>query len=207
MTSGPQRPKAVFISRLAQHRTMTIPVDNGPSLLSLAIHLGRIKTSGADSEDVIYLAGRPVDALNVWLATARIDKGSVFRAIDRWGNVSRRTLHPKSVNDIVKHRATLLASTRRNTRRMGCDRAISLRLPIAASPCQKRWSSQGIVHCSRPQATTTAPTVEAAGHRDCWIAIECEASSVRDQHPKDRKPSHPSQHHSHDCRGQMKVWA
>jgi len=45
--------------------------------------------------------------MNAWLAAAKIDKGSVFRAIDRWGNVSRRPLDPKAINDIVKHRAEL----------------------------------------------------------------------------------------------------
>ncbi|SOC48416.1 phage integrase family protein, partial [Rhizobium subbaraonis] len=74
-------------------------------LLSLSIHLGRTKTSGADNDEVVYLSGRPVDALNAWLRAAKIDKGSVFRAIDRWGNVSRRPLDPKAINDILKHRA------------------------------------------------------------------------------------------------------
>ena len=84
-----------------------IPVDGAPPLPSMSIHLGRTKTSGADSDEVVYLTGRPVDALNAWLAAGRIDSGSVFRAIDRWGNVSKRALDPKAVNDIVKHRATL----------------------------------------------------------------------------------------------------
>jgi hypothetical protein len=76
-------------------------------LPALSIHLGRTKTAGADDDQVVYLTGRPVDALNAWLQAAKIDKGSIFRAIDRWGNVSRRTLDPKSVDDIVKHRAAL----------------------------------------------------------------------------------------------------
>ncbi|KQV78149.1 tyrosine-type recombinase/integrase [Rhizobium sp. Root1220] len=84
-----------------------IPVEDGRALPSLSIHLGRTKTSGTDDDEVVYLTGRPVEALNAWLAAASIDKGSVFRAIDRWGNVSRRTLDPKSVNDIVKHRAVM----------------------------------------------------------------------------------------------------
>lgn len=84
-----------------------IQIDGGPPLLSLSIHLGRTKTSGADNDEVVYLSGRPVDALNAWLTAARIDKGSVFRAIDRWGNVSRRPLDPKAINEIVKHRAEL----------------------------------------------------------------------------------------------------
>jgi integrase len=82
-----------------------IQIDWAPPLVSLSIHLGRTKTSGADSDEVVYLSGRPVDELNAWLAAAKIDKGSVFRAIDRWGNVSRRPLDPKAINDILKHRA------------------------------------------------------------------------------------------------------
>lgn len=84
-----------------------IVVENGPSLPSLAIHLGRTKTSGADHDEVVYLTGRPVEALNAWMAAAKIEAGSVFRKVDRWGNVSKRTLDPKSVNDIVKQRAAM----------------------------------------------------------------------------------------------------
>ncbi len=84
-----------------------VVVENGPPLPSLAIHLGRTKTSGADHDEVVYLTGRPVEALNAWMIAAAIEAGSVFRKVDRWGNVSKRTLDPKSVNDIVKHRAAL----------------------------------------------------------------------------------------------------
>jgi integrase len=84
-----------------------IAVEDGPPLPSLAIHLGRTKTSSADHDEVVYLTGRPVDALNAWMAAAGIEEGSVFRKVDRWGNVSKRTLDPKSVNDIVKQRAGL----------------------------------------------------------------------------------------------------
>jgi integrase len=84
-----------------------IQIDGAPPLPCLSIHLGRTKTSGADDDEVVYLSGRPVDALNAWLAAAKIEKGSIFRAIDRWANVSRRQLDPKAVNDIVKNRAKL----------------------------------------------------------------------------------------------------
>jgi integrase len=84
-----------------------IHIDGAPPLPSLSIHLGRTKTSGADNDEVVYLTGRPVDALNAWLEAGKIEKGSVFRAIDRWGNVSRRPLDPKAINDIVKYRAGL----------------------------------------------------------------------------------------------------
>ncbi|WP_404817299.1 site-specific integrase [Rhizobium phaseoli] len=81
--------------------------EDGSPLPSLSIHLGRTKNSGAGQDEVVYLTGRPVDALNAWLAAAKIDSGSVFRAIDRWGHVSRRALDPKTVNDIVKQRVKM----------------------------------------------------------------------------------------------------
>lgn len=52
-----------------------------PPLPSVSIHLGHTKTSGAENDEVVYLTGRPVDALNVWLEAAKIDKGSIFRAV------------------------------------------------------------------------------------------------------------------------------
>lgn len=82
-----------------------IVVEGGSPLPSLSIHLGRTKTSGADHEEIVYLTGRPVEALKIWLKAARIESGSVFRGIDRWGNVSARALDPTAVNDIVKQRA------------------------------------------------------------------------------------------------------
>ncbi|KQV15905.1 integrase [Rhizobium sp. Root1203] len=106
--SGGRRRSEIAVLRKEQLTVEPpVAVESGVSLPSLAIHLGRTKTSGADDDEIVYLTGRPVDALNTWLGAARIDKGSVFRAIDRWGNVSRRPLDPKSVNDIVKHRASL----------------------------------------------------------------------------------------------------
>ncbi|NTI46090.1 site-specific integrase [Rhizobium rhizogenes] len=84
-----------------------IPVENGAPLPSVAIHLGRTKTSSGEEEEIVYLTGRPVEALNAWMMAAKIDKGSVFRAIGRWGTVSRRALDPQSVNAIIKQRAVM----------------------------------------------------------------------------------------------------
>jgi integrase len=84
-----------------------IPVENGPPLPSLAIHLGRTKTSSGEEEEIVYLTGRPVEALNAWMVAAKIESGSVFRAIGRWGTVSRRALDPQSVNAILKQRAEM----------------------------------------------------------------------------------------------------
>ena len=84
-----------------------IEVPDGPPLPSLAIHLGRTKTTTGEQDDVVYLTGRPVEALNAWLTAAKIDKGSIFRAIGRWGTLSRRALDPQSVNAILKQRAEM----------------------------------------------------------------------------------------------------
>lgn len=106
--SGGRRRSEIAGLRIEQlQQEEPIQIDGAPPLLSLSIHLGRTKTSGADNDEVVFLSGRPVEALNAWLAAAKIDKGSVFRAIDRWGNVSRRPLDPKAINDIVKQRAQM----------------------------------------------------------------------------------------------------
>ncbi|MEH7906220.1 site-specific integrase [Rhizobium laguerreae] len=84
-----------------------IPVENGAPLPSLAIHLGRTKTSNGEQDDIVYLTGRPVEALNAWMMAAKIESGSVFRGIGRWGTVSRRAIDPQSVNAILKQRAEM----------------------------------------------------------------------------------------------------
>jgi integrase len=106
--SGGRRRSEVASLRTEQF-TVEPPVivEDETSLPSLSIHLGRTKTSGANDDEVVYLTGRPVDALNAWLAAAKIDSGSVFRAIDRWGNVSKRALDPQAVNAILKQRVAL----------------------------------------------------------------------------------------------------
>ncbi|MBW9089418.1 site-specific integrase [Rhizobium wenxiniae] len=106
-SGGRRRSKIAGLRREQLTVEPPIAVEDGPPLPSLAIHLGRTKTSGADHDEVVYLTGRPVEALDAWIDAARIDKGSVFRRVDRRGNVSKRTLDPKSVNDIVKQRAVL----------------------------------------------------------------------------------------------------
>ncbi len=81
--------------------------EDGSPLPSLAIHLSRTKTSGADHDEMVYLTGRPVETLTRWLEVAKIDKGSVLRKVDRWGNVSARALEPSAINAIVKKRAQM----------------------------------------------------------------------------------------------------
>ncbi|MBY5876242.1 site-specific integrase [Rhizobium leguminosarum] len=84
-----------------------IEVPDGPPLPSLAIHLGRTKTSSGEENDVVYLTGRPVEALNAWMTAAKVESGSVFRGIGRWGTVSRRAIDPQSLNAILKQRVEM----------------------------------------------------------------------------------------------------
>jgi integrase len=106
--SGGRRRSEIAALRVEQLTVEpSIDVASGPALPSRAIHLGRTKTSGADQDEVVYINGRPVDALDAWLAVAKIDKGSIFRNIDRWGNVSTQALEPSAVNQIVKQRAEM----------------------------------------------------------------------------------------------------
>ncbi|MBY2941889.1 site-specific integrase [Rhizobium leguminosarum] len=106
--SGGRRRSEIAGLRVEQLSPETpIETPDGPPLPSLAIHLGRTKTSNGEQDDIVYLTGRPVEALNAWMTAARIDSGSVFRGIGRWGTVSRRAIDPQSVNAILKQRAVL----------------------------------------------------------------------------------------------------
>ncbi|NLR97078.1 site-specific integrase [Rhizobium sp. P38BS-XIX] len=75
-----------------------------PLLPCLTINLGRTKTTTADDRAQVILIGRPVQALRQWLAEAKINTGPVFRRIDQWGNIDRRSITPQSVNLILKAR-------------------------------------------------------------------------------------------------------
>ncbi len=106
--SGGRRRSEVACLRIEQLvKQAPVTDEDGSLLASLGIHLGRTKTGGADQDEFVYLTGRPVEALTRWLEAAKIDKGSVFRKIDRWGNVSVRALEPSAINRIVKQRAQM----------------------------------------------------------------------------------------------------
>jgi len=134
--AGPRwRPGMSLISRALDFRSSTLgrTVDDGrsqvlnccvtvvdaPPLASLAIHLGRTKTPRADQDEVVYLTGRPVEPMNTWLAAARIEGGSIFRKVDRWGNVSKRALEPGAVNAVLKQRAEMAAWSRQSSQPTG----------------------------------------------------------------------------------------
>lgn len=106
--SGGRRRSEIAALRLEQ-LSVEAPVElpDGSPLPSLAIHLGRTKTTTGEEDDVVYLTGRPVEALHAWMTAAKIDKGSVFRGIGRWGTMSKRALDPQSINAILKQRAEM----------------------------------------------------------------------------------------------------
>lgn len=84
------------------------PTDRNSVLLPcVSIQLGRTKTGDADEEGRVFLVGPPVEALRAWLERSDIQKGPVFRAIDRWEALEERGLTPQSINLIVKRRCAM----------------------------------------------------------------------------------------------------
>ena len=82
------------------------PDQPGSPLLPCAtIRLGRTKTEDASQDDnQVLLLGQPVVSLKAWLEASGIEEGSIFRAIDKWGNLKTRALSPQSVNAVLKKR-------------------------------------------------------------------------------------------------------
>lgn len=80
---------------------------HGEELPVLAIRLRRTKTSSADAGDSVLVVGRPVEALRLWIAFAKIEAGPVFRPIDKWGNIGAAALDPQSVNAMIKARCAV----------------------------------------------------------------------------------------------------
>ncbi len=80
---------------------------DAPPLPAASLRLGRTKTTDAGEGAVAWIVGKPVTALQDWLAASRIQSGPLFRAIDQWGNLGRKALTPQAINLIVKKRAAL----------------------------------------------------------------------------------------------------
>ena len=74
------------------------------ALPCLSIVLGRTKTGSADEDSRVLLIGPPVVALEAWIEKAKVVKGPVFRAIDRWGTLQDKALTPQAITLIVKAR-------------------------------------------------------------------------------------------------------
>ncbi len=140
--SGGRRRSEIAGLRLEQLQAEEpIPVDGAPPLPSLSIHLGRTKTSRADNDEVVYLSGRPVDALNVWLTLRRSRKaassgpsiaGAIspgVRSIPRPSPTSSSSAPPWPV------------SIRGSSPPMAFVPAISPKPPIAAFRFPRPWSN------------------------------------------------------------------
>lgn len=84
-----------------------VPSADGSPLPTLEIRLGRTKTASADSDERVYIVGRPVAMLQQWIALAGIRSGPLFRAIDRFGRLATRPLDGQSVNAILKKRCAM----------------------------------------------------------------------------------------------------
>ncbi len=141
--------------------------ENDSPLPSLGIYLGRTKTSGADHDEIVYLTGRPVEALTRWLEAARIDKGSVFRKIDRWGNVAARALEPSAINRIVKQRAQMAGLNAKEFSAHGLRSGYLTEAANRGIPSPKPWNNHGIVPCNKPPIITTMPNGAVGVHRGC----------------------------------------
>ncbi len=107
--SGGRRRSEIARLRLEQiFREPPVPLDpadpRSQALPCLSVVLGRTKTGSADEDSRVLLIGPPVLALEAWIAKAKIEKGAVFRAIDRWGTLQDKALTPQAVNLIVKAR-------------------------------------------------------------------------------------------------------
>ncbi len=110
--SGGRRRSEVARLRIEQlSDEPAVPLDptdpKSPTLPCVSVQLGRTKTGDADDEGRVFLVGPPVEALREWLERADIQKGPVFRAIDRWEAIEERALTPQSINLIVKRRSAM----------------------------------------------------------------------------------------------------
>ncbi|MCS4089700.1 site-specific integrase [Rhizobium sp. BK176] len=67
--------------------------------------LGVTKTDQEGEGNVVPISGRAAEALKAWLDVSKIDRGPIFRSVDRHSNISKAALSDKAVALIVKERA------------------------------------------------------------------------------------------------------
>jgi integrase len=80
---------------------------DSPKVPKIAIRLGRAKTTTDEEDARVVVIGRAAQALLEWLRVAGIERGAVFRRIDRWGRLGTTALDPQSVNAVLKKRCAL----------------------------------------------------------------------------------------------------
>lgn len=76
----------------------------GRSTPSMAIRLGRTKTSGQTHDQKVHITGEAVEAVQDWITEGQIAVGALFRPINRWGQVGAGGMTDKAVNLILKKR-------------------------------------------------------------------------------------------------------
>ena len=84
------------------------PANPGAGFLPCRrLRLGRTKTSDADDDACAFLIGRPVEALDAWLARAGIAAGPVFRRVDQWDRIMPDGISGQGINLMLKRRIAL----------------------------------------------------------------------------------------------------
>lgn len=78
--------------------------DTGELLPSLAVSLGRTKTTDADDDTTVYVSGAAVRFVAAWIDAAQITYGPLFRRIDRWGHISKNGIGEQGLNLVLKSR-------------------------------------------------------------------------------------------------------
>lgn len=72
---------------------------------SYVYHMGITKTDQEGDGMTVPVTGRAAAALSEWLTASEVNKGHLFRAVDRHGNVSESRLSDKAIALVVKRHA------------------------------------------------------------------------------------------------------
>lgn len=84
-----------------------IPADSDEwpnGIPSMGLRLGRTKTTDVRDDNIVFLSGRAVVALNKWRDVSGKSEGPVFLRINRWGKIYSTSISPHSVNEVLKKR-------------------------------------------------------------------------------------------------------
>ena len=117
----------------------------------------------APIEEVVYLTGRPVEALNAWLAVSKIDKGSVF------GPSISRAMFPSTERSLSMISSSNGRRSRVWIRGVSAHGLRSGYLTEAANrgvPLPGPWSRHAIARAAGREAIATVQPDAAGGQRD-----------------------------------------
>jgi integrase len=158
--SGGRRRSEIAGLRLEQLRddppVLSDPTDpTSTPLPCLSVRLGRTKTTEANDDAKALMIGPPASALKAWIARAKIARGPVFRAIDRWGTLEERALSPQSVNLIVKRRCAAAGLDPREFSAHGLRSGYLTEASCRGCRCRKPCSSPNMDPSNRRPAITT----------------------------------------------------